>query len=45
MEVLIEADIVKLSEIINLMNEANEILKVVSSARKTITEKNNSKNK
>lgn len=43
MEVLIEADIIKQSEIINLMNEANEILKVVSSARKTISDKNNSK--
>lgn len=43
MEVLIEADIIKQSEIVVLMNEANEILKVTSSARKTISEKNNSK--
>ena len=43
MEVLIEADVIKQPEIITLMNEANEILKVTSSARKTISEKNNSK--
>jgi four helix bundle protein len=39
MEVLIEADVIKQSDIITLMNEANEILKVTSSARKTISEK------
>ena len=43
MEVLIEADVIKQPQIINLMNEANEILKVTSSARKTISEKNNNK--
>jgi len=39
MEVLTEAEVVKQSEIQTLMNEANEILKVVSSARKTIANK------
>jgi four helix bundle protein len=43
MEVLVEADIMKLPEVTILMNEANEILKVTSSARKTISEKSNSK--
>lgn len=43
MEVLVEADVMKLPEVTTLMNEANEILKVTSSARKTISEKNNSK--
>jgi len=39
MEVLIEAHVIKHSDVITLMNEANEILKVTSSARKTISEK------
>jgi four helix bundle protein len=40
MEILIEAEIVKELEIKNLVAEGTEILKVVSSARKTITDKN-----
>ena len=43
MEILIGAEIVQPPELTILMNEGNEILKVVASARKTITEKNNSK--
>lgn len=43
MEVLIEAEVVQKPQIITLMNEANEILKVTSSARKTVSEKNNFK--
>jgi len=43
MEVLIEAEVIQKPQIITLMNEANEILKVTSSARKTVSEKNNSK--
>jgi four helix bundle protein len=39
MEIMIEADIVSRNEIIGLMTECNEILKVTSSARKTITNK------
>lgn len=39
MEVLTEADIVQSRDVNYLMNEACEILKVVSSARKTISEK------
>jgi four helix bundle protein len=39
MEVLTEAEIVKANDVGPLMKEANEILKVVSSARKTISEK------
>src|ERR1700743_3104797 len=34
MEVLVEADVIKAEQIADLMNEGNEILKVVSSARK-----------
>jgi four helix bundle protein len=41
MEIMIEADIVSKKEIEGLMAECNEILKVTSSARKTITNKNN----
>jgi four helix bundle protein len=37
MEILIEADIVKPNEINDLMNEANEILKVVATARKSVS--------
>ena len=40
MEVMIDADIITKDEIKNLMAEGNEILKVTSSARKTITDKN-----
>src|SRR5476649_279730 len=40
MEVMIDADIATQQQINNLMVEGNEILKVVSSARKTITDKN-----
>jgi four helix bundle protein len=43
MEVLTEADVIKDIEIKSLIQEANEILKVVSSARKTISEKRNFK--
>jgi len=39
MEILIEADIVTKHDISILMTEATEILKVTSSARKTITDK------
>jgi len=39
MEILIEAEIVKLSEINHLLNEGNEILKVVSASRKTVSGK------
>lgn len=39
MEILIEADIVAKHDISILMTEATEILKVTSSARKTITDK------
>ena len=37
MEVLIEAGIVKVSDISVLIDEANQILKVVSASRKTVT--------
>jgi len=40
MEVMIDAGILTQQEINNLIIEGNEILKVVSSARKTITDKN-----
>jgi len=40
MEVMIDAEIVTQPQVNNLINEGNEILKVVSSARKTITDKN-----
>jgi four helix bundle protein len=40
MEIMIEAGIVSKNEILSLMTECNEILKVTSSARKTITNKN-----
>jgi four helix bundle protein len=38
MEVLVEAEVIKQNEINTLMNEANEILKVVSTARKSVSE-------
>jgi four helix bundle protein len=38
MEILVEADIIEQNEINPLMNEANEILKVVSKARKSVSE-------
>ena len=38
MEVLVDAEIIKQSEINSLMNEANEILKVVSTARKSVSD-------
>ncbi len=38
MEVLVEAELVKQTEISPLMNEANEILKVVSTARKSVSD-------
>ena len=44
MEVLIEAEVIQKPQIITLMNEANEILKVTASARKTISEKNSKLN-
>ncbi|GAA3987864.1 four helix bundle protein [Mucilaginibacter dorajii] len=37
MEVLIEAEIVKPSEIESLIDEANQILRIVSASRKTVT--------
>lgn len=37
MEVLVEAEIIKISDISILMDEANQILKVVSASRKTVT--------
>lgn len=43
MEVLIGAEIVKPTDVEALINEAKEILMVLSSARKTISEKNRSK--
>src|ERR1700761_3272282 len=43
MEVLMEANVVKPTEVSTLMKEGTEILKVLSSARKTIAEKNNKK--
>lgn len=43
MEVLIEAEVIQKPQMISLMNEANEILKVTSSARKTVSEKGNFK--
>jgi len=39
MEILVEAEIVKQNDINLLMNEANEILKVTSTARKSVSEK------
>jgi len=44
MEVMIEAEVIQKPQIITLMNEANEILKVTASARKTISEKNSKLN-
>jgi four helix bundle protein len=38
MEILIEAEILKTEQIEILMNEANEILKVVAKARKTVSQ-------
>jgi len=38
MEVLVEAEVVSQNEINSLMNEANEILKVVSTARKSVSD-------
>jgi len=40
MEVLIEAEIVKTSELNHLFNEANQILKVSAASRKTVSTKN-----
>jgi len=37
MEVLVEAEIIKLSDIAILIDEANQILKIVSASRKTVT--------
>lgn len=39
MEIMVDTAIVSKEEISNLMAEGNEILKVTSSARKTITDK------
>jgi four helix bundle protein len=38
MEILVDAEIIKQNEINNLMNEANEILKVLSTARKSVSD-------
>ncbi|WP_304062604.1 four helix bundle protein [Pedobacter glucosidilyticus] len=40
LEVLVESNILKLNEVERLLNEANAILKVVSSARKTVSSNN-----
>ena len=40
MEILLDTNIISKVQIEKLMAEGNEILKVTSSARKTITEKN-----
>ncbi len=37
MEVLVEAEIIKLTDINILIDEANQILKIVSASRKTVT--------
>jgi four helix bundle protein len=42
MEILVEAGIVQTTEIESLFREANEILKIVSASRKTVSEKNKS---
>lgn len=39
MEILIEAEIVKASELDSLYDEANQILKIVSASRKTVSSK------
>lgn len=39
MEVLIEAEVVDESELINLLKEANEILKITAASRKTVSNK------
>lgn len=39
MEILIEAGIVPLSELIHLSDEANQILKIISASRKTVSTK------
>lgn len=41
MEILIEAEIVKPHEISYLLNEGNEILKIVSASRKTVSQNKN----
>jgi len=41
MEILIEAEIVKPQEISYLLNEGNEILKIVSASRKTVSQNKN----
>lgn len=43
MEVMVDAEIISEAQIKPLITEGSEILKVISSARKTITDKNNSK--
>ena len=43
MEVLIEADIVNSSDLTYLADEANQILKIASASRKTVSSNNNSK--
>jgi hypothetical protein len=37
MEILVEAEIIKQNEINSLMNEATEILKVIATARKSVS--------
>jgi hypothetical protein len=37
MEILVEADIVKPSELTYLSDEANQILKIVAASRKTVS--------
>ncbi len=41
MEILVEAEIVKPQEIYYLLNEGNEILKIVSASRKTVSQNKN----
>jgi four helix bundle protein len=40
MEILLEAEIVKMHEINQLLNEGNEILRIVSASRKTVSNNN-----
>lgn len=40
MEILIEAEIIKTSELDHLFNEANQILKVAAASRKTVSTRN-----
>ncbi len=39
-EILVEAAVVKLPDVIDLLDEANQILKIVSASRKTVSKSN-----